>query len=583
MWANFIIYLALNFNIIFNMQDDALKTPYEKGNGNQSATYAETIAYYELLDKKFPEAKLFTYPKTDVGKPLHVLALAADGDFSPHKKGRRVLLINNGIHPGEPEGIDASMALARDLLTNKKALLRNILVLIIPVYNIDGMLNRTAFSRANQNGPDLYGFRGNARNLDLNRDFIKCDSQNALTFSRIFQEWKPDVFVDTHTSNGADYPYVMTLISTQHDKLGGELGRYLNQTFEPALYKKMREKGEDMSPYVLSFKDTPDSGLFEFAETPRYSSGYAALFHTLSFVPETHMLKPFKQRLEATYKLLEAFIEVTDAERENIGRLRAEALQSVKTQEEFPLNWRLDTARHTTFWFKGYEAAHKPSAVSGLPRLYYDQNKPYEKDVPFYNRYTPIDFVKKPYAYIIPQAWREVIERLKANAVETSVLTRDVKLKVDAYKIEKAPNGGFFEGRNPHKDVSVRSIVIEKEYYAGDVVVILNQSANRYLIETLEPLGNDSFFAWNFFDAILNQKEYFSDYVFEDLAAEMLAKNPDLRARLEQKRKEDAAFAENAAAQLDFVYKNSDYYEKTHLLYPVARLNAPVDLPIEKK
>ena len=103
------------------------------------------------------------------------------------------------------------------------------MIVIIPVYNVGGALNRGSYSRANQNGPEAYGFRGNARNLDLNRDFIKCDSRNARSFNRLFNQWKPDVFVDTHTSNGADYQYVMTLISTQKDRLGGALGEFLTQ------------------------------------------------------------------------------------------------------------------------------------------------------------------------------------------------------------------------------------------------------------------------------------------------------------------------------------------------------------------
>ena len=85
----------------------------------------------------------------------------------------------------------------------------------IPVYNVDGALSRQDTSRVNQNGPEAFGFRGNARHLDLNRDFIKADSLNARTFAQVFTRWDPDVMVDTHTSNGADYQHVVTLIATQ--------------------------------------------------------------------------------------------------------------------------------------------------------------------------------------------------------------------------------------------------------------------------------------------------------------------------------------------------------------------------------
>ncbi|MCB0684129.1 MAG: hypothetical protein KDC32_24970, partial [Saprospiraceae bacterium] len=130
-----------------------------------------------------------TYGDTDAGFPLHLAILSIDGDFDPvslRKKGKRILFINNAIHPGEPCGVDATMMLLQDYLLDpaRREALENVVVIAIPFYNIGGGLNRGSFSRANQEGPIEYGFRGNARNLDLNRDFIKCDSRNARTFNQ---------------------------------------------------------------------------------------------------------------------------------------------------------------------------------------------------------------------------------------------------------------------------------------------------------------------------------------------------------------------------------------------------------------
>lgn len=575
-------FLALLTALSIYMQDSTLLTPYERGNGNQTATYAETIAYYQLLAHKFTtHARLIEAGKTDVGKPLHIFAISNDGDFRPNRPDRRVVLINNGIHPGEPEGIDASMLLARNLLTTQKHLLANTLVIIIPVYNIDGMLNRTAYSRANQNGPEHYGFRGNARNLDLNRDFIKCDSRNAKSFVELFQYWQPDVFIDTHTSNGADYPYTMTLISTQHNKLGGKLGKYLHTTFEPLLYENMRTKGEEMCPYVMSFNETPESGIFEFLETPRYSSGYAALFQTLAFVPETHMLKAYTPRVNATLKLLDSFLEIVATEGETIANLRKQDREAVKTQTEFPIRWQLDTTQHRKLKFKGYTAEHKPSGVSGLPRLYYNRDRPFEKDILFYNQYRPTLTVRKPYAYLVPQAWEEVIQRLQLNGVVMKRLTKDMIIEVEAYRILNNPVTTPYEGHYVHNKIELTKANEKIQYHAGDYVIIMDQIANRYIVEVLEPQSNDSFFAWNFFDSILMQKEYYSSYVFEDLANELLDKNPSWRVELENHCAQDMGMVDNAYAQLDWVYKKSDYYEKTHRRYPVSRLLTPQNLPLE--
>src|SRR5476651_1113527 len=271
-------------------------TPFELSKDkNYTATYHEVIAYYKKLNKLYPQQmKTINYGMTDIGKPLTLVVLSRDKIFDPaqiKKQNKRVLLINNGIHPGEPEGIDASMMFVRDLL-KKNALPKNVVICIIAVYNIDGCLNR-GLSRINQNGPRAYGFRGNYRNLDLNRDFIKADSRNALAFEKILNTWNPEVFLDNHTSDGADYQYVMTLIETQKDKQNPILAEYTSKTLSPELYKRMKVSGYEMTPYVESEEKSPDSGIVSFLETPRFSTGYAVQRNAIGYVTETHMLKGF--------------------------------------------------------------------------------------------------------------------------------------------------------------------------------------------------------------------------------------------------------------------------------------------------
>src|SRR2546425_3098186 len=290
---------------------DPYPTPFETGNQNQTTSWAQCIAFYEALAARFPGVLQFTQiGVSDNGMPMHAGVVTADGVFErePLKRaGRPVFFNNNGIHPGEPEGVDACMALVRDLCCQpeKLAALGDTVFLFIPVYNVDGCLNRQNSSRVNQLGPESFGFRANGRNLDLNRDFIKCDSLAAQVFNRFFSAWDPDVMVDTHTSNGADYSYTMTLIQTQADKLGAGLGPFLRDTMLPAIYESMAERGWPTCPYVNCVGETPDGGIEDFLEVPRFSTGYAALHHTLGFMPETHMLKPFADRYASMHALLE--------------------------------------------------------------------------------------------------------------------------------------------------------------------------------------------------------------------------------------------------------------------------------------
>jgi hypothetical protein len=566
-------------------QTTAFETAFEQDN-NYSATYQEVIAYYEQLSAAYPQISFTAHGSTDSGFPLHTVVLSKDADFSPESiraKGKLILFVNNGIHAGEPCGVDATMMLLRDYVQKRslQEFLEKVVIVAIPFYNIGGGLNRGSFSRANQLGPEAHGFRGNAKNLDLNRDFIKCDSKNAQTFNQVFNYWQPDIFIDNHTSNGADYQYTLTLIATQHNKLNSELAHYLNNDLLPNLYKNMKARNWEMTPYVYA-RSTPDEGIAAFLDLPRYSSGYAALHNTISFMPETHMLKPFKDRVRSVYHFMDVMIQEMHYNSKRILETRKRAKELSKTQNSFDLSWELDFAQSDTILFKGYEAMYKPSEISGKDRLYYDRNAPYEKEIPYYRYYKTTKSVKKPLAYVIPQAYQDVIERLRWNGVAMRELSADAELELDFYYIKDYKTSqSAYEGHYLHSAVEVEQKTLKRQFYKGDVVIFTNQTANRYIIETLEPQASDSYFAWNFFDGILMQKEYFSSYVFEDLALQILKDNPELKAELETEKAKNEELANSARAQLDFIYKRSPHYELTHNLYPVGRLTKNADLPLK--
>jgi hypothetical protein len=553
-------------------------TRFETSGGNESPTYPEIITWWKKLATAYPTIKMMEMGPTDSGYPLHLILVSTSKSFDlvkARQQKKTILFINNGIHPGEPDGIDATMLLVREMVQGKYKLPSNIVFAFIPVYNIGGALNRSTNYRIDQNGPVEKGFRGNAQNLDLNRDFIKMDSKNAMTFAKIFHYLDPDVFVDNHVSNGADYQHVMTLLTSQHNKLGGTMGEYMNKTFEPALYSLMKTKGFDLVPYVNHFGDTPDKGWPEFYDSPRYGSGYGTLWNTFSFVPETHMLKPYQQRVEATKALMESFIEFAAQHGKTIRELRDQTAKVQQAQKEVPLAWQLDRSQWSEIIFKGYEATRKPSEVSGLPRLFYDRNKPYEKRIPFYNHYRDSLFIERPQAYIIPQGWWKVIERLQANNIQMQRLQNDTMFFVETYQVESYQSTPRpYEGHHLNRQVQVSKTVKKVSFRKGDYYIPLSQRGSRFLMEVLEPQADDSYFAWNFFDPILGQKEGFSDYVFEETAAAFLKANPSAKQKLEERKLTDSAFAKSAAAQLNYVYQLSPYYEPSHNRYPVYRVPA---------
>ena len=570
-------FLILSLFISGSLQINAQQCRFEKTGGKESATYFEAIDWYKNLDKLSAKVLVKEMGMTDAGYPLHRVLVSNDGKFDAaqwHRQNKAVILINNGIHPGEPDGIDASMMLVRDIVSGKTKLPDNVALAFIPVYNIGGCLNRNSYSRANQNGPLEYGFRGNAQNLDLNRDFTKCDSREARSFAQIFHLLDPDILIDNHVSDGADYQHTMTLLTSQYDKLGATLGGWLRDAFEPQLYKGMSEKNWDMVPYVSFETASPDRGMVMFYDPPRYSSGYAALFQTIGFVPETHMLKPFKDRVLSTYAFSQTVIERSSANATDLIAKRQKAKAEIIAKTSFPLRWTLDTTRHSFVTFKGYEQAYKPSDATGLNRMYYDRSKPFSRQVKFYNSFKDANLITAPKAYIIPQGWGEVIYLLKLNNVILRQFQRDTVIEIEAYRIDD-----YRSAQRPyekhHKNSAVKTTMMTQKikFLKGDYLIPMNQPANRYLVEVLEPTGDDSFFAWNFFDAVLQQKEGYSDYRWDDLAAEVLKNDPELKKKLNEKKTADPKFAENGPAQLDFIYKNSPYYEPGHNRHPVYRLN----------
>lgn len=566
------ILLFMFTSLLVNAQNNQL-TPFEKGNKNQSTTYEECISFYQLLDTNSDKIEMKTMGLTDSGKPLHIVVFSDNKNFT-FNQNKAILLVNNGIHPGEPDGIDATMMLMRDLANAKIKVPKNTIVVAIPVYNIDGMLNRNSFSRANQNGPEAYGFRGNGRNYDLNRDFIKSDTRNSRSFQEIFHAINPDVFLDNHVSNGADYQYTFTCIATQHERLGEKLGNFFKNEMYPEMVKDMQKKKIDVVPYVNVHSTTPDKGFEQFTDTPRYATGYTTLFNTIGFVPETHMLKPYKDRVKTTYEFMVTAISYTDSNWEKIKKIRTESFENFKAGNQYPLDWKIDSTKVSYIDFKGFEGSYKPSDISGKDRLFYDRNKPFTKKIPFYGNFKPTKFVAIPKYYIVPQSQWQIIELLKLNHIEMTQISQNESIEVEIYKIDTYQTSkNAYEGHYGHYNTTVTKSIEKMEFRAGDYKISTNQLGVKYLLETLEPEAVDSYFNWNFFDTILQQKEGYSAYVFEDVATQILSENPTLKQEFEAKKQTDKAFAENGGDQLYWVYKHSKYFEKAFMQYPVFRIN----------
>ena len=562
------LIFSIFFTIIFSFGFSQ-----KKWRGNTTPTYSELINHLKEISISHSEVELYNMGPSDYGLPIFLCIVnGAKDSITTFKKAREetTILFNNAIHPGEPDGINACLIWLEEVIYNKKDFENLPLVAFIPAYNIGGMLNRSSNSRANQNGPNEYGFRGNAQNLDLNRDFIKMDAVNSFTFAKIFHALDPDVFVDNHVSNGADYQYVLTYISSLRERLAPSLNSIIYDSLLPDLTNTIKENHKiDLFPYVDLKGKTPDEGIVSFNDLPRYAMGYASLFHSISFTVETHMLKPFPLRVEATLAFMEELINWTSFNKVSIENARNMAKDFVNESQYLKFNYGSSDKRDSVL-FKGYEHSFPTHKITGLSRLKYDTTKPYTRYVPFYNSSVANDSVQLPKFYYIHAQEKDIVERLWVNNVKMTKMLQDTLMNLGVNRVvDFTPSKKPYEGHFKLKNIKVQRDQELIQLKKGDYVVNSNQDASLFIHSVLQPELEDAYLSWNFFDSYLQQKEYFSSYVFIDKIEEILNNNPKLKKEYEQKKKEDAAFANSEWNQLYFIYKRSAYFEKSYNRLPI--------------
>ncbi|MFM1898618.1 MAG: hypothetical protein RL577_858 [Bacteroidota bacterium] len=557
---------------------DFPQTPYEASGRLHTATVEQASEWYQLLASQFPDrCELVEMGPSDAALPIQVFVISSRSS-NPIK-----VLVNNAIHPGEPEGVDACMLWVRDvLLAEGSTACDEVEYHIVLHYNVGGAMNRNSYSRANQAGPEVYGFRGNSQNLDLNRDFIKMDSRNAESFERYFSRYQFDYFIDNHTSNGADYQYALTFFFTHADKLHPVLKDH-SLGLEAALRQDLFLDGWINAPYVQTREHTPESGLVGFFETGRYATGYTALHHCIGICVETHMLKPFPQRVEATLAFLEAFSNrmASAPMLQEAGLMELELRKSfssepwVKSGDYLPIRFELSSTPSDTIEFYGFQHGYRSSALHGQDRLFYDRNQPQTFAVPYWNHYVAVDSARVPRAYILPRGFsREVIQRIgRQRGVSVVGITKDTTMELTlsrllSMKTSQQP----YEGHYLHSQIQTEEFVRPVRLQRGDILIKVTPENALFLVNVLEPRAPDSYFAWNFFDACLQQKEWFSDYVFEDMAAEWLESQAQIKDELEAKMKADPEWAKNAGAVLAWVYQKGPWSEPSVNEIPVYRL-----------
>jgi murein tripeptide amidase MpaA len=578
------VFIGLLF-IAFNTfaQSKYFSTYYEKSGCKETPRYDATIAYCKLLDKASTLIKYTTFGKSPQGREMPLLILDKNGNFTAetiHKSGNIILLIQAGVHAGEPDGKDAGFLLFRDIGIYKKmtALLDHVTVLFIPIFNVDGHERFSKYNRINQNGPAEMGWRTTADNLNLNRDYMKADAPEMKNWLKLFNRLTPDFFIDCHTTDGADYQYVITYGIENDGNVDTELIKWQNENYLTPITRLMGQQGYPIFPYV-TFRNwhDPRSGLISNAAPPMLSQGYTIQRNRPGLLIETHMLKSYKIRVESTYKMIENTMFLLNKEHQLLHRLIAEADQRTAGENfrktAFPVNFEASDKDSSLIDFLGMEYTIEKSDLSGGEWFKYDNTKPVTFKIPYFNKIKTTEKIILPKAYILSPEWSKIINVLKLHGITMKTIKTPLKIKVQSYKF-KNPKWATssYEGRLPLTSFDMDSITEERIYPLGSVMINMNQPGARIIAYLLEPKASGSLLSWGFFNTVFEQKEYAESYVMETMAREMLVNDASLKKEFEQKKISDSNFANNPRAILNWFYSKTLYWDNRMNIYPVGKI-----------
>lgn len=554
---------------LIRSQKDRWVTPTETSGFVTTPDYRATMEWLNKLDAESDLIKIVSIGRSLQGRDIKMVIVSATGDFSPEEltsSKKPLLLIQAGIHAGEIDGKDAGMMLLRDIaFGSRKQLVSGVNILFIPILNVDGHERSSPFNRVNQRGPENMGWRSNSRNYNLNRDYAKVDTEEIRAVLGIVNRFKPDLYLDIHVTDGADYQYDITYGFSEH--YSPQISSWLSDKLRPAVDDALKQNGHIPGPLVFATNDMDFAdGMAEFPYSPRLSNGYGDARHLPTILVENHSLKPFRQRVLGTYVFLEAVIRLLEKETASLhSAIEADQLTRSK---QLVLSWK-KAAKVDTVAFLGIQSERRKSTITGSDYVVWNA-KPIKQRIPYHRFNEPDKITARPKAFWVSPSYPDVIERLRVHGIDMDVIDLAVEVEASFFKIENPrfssrPMEGHFTVQADAKLVPAREV-----FYPGSVRISTDQPLGDLAILLLHPESPDSFFQWGFFPDIFSRTEYMEHYVMEPLAAKMLRENPALKQAFESKKQNDSTFASSPYAVYNWFYQKSPYIDKKWLVYPVA-------------
>lgn len=556
-------------------------TPAEIADFRSTPDYDETLAFIRRLSEKWDRIQLSFFGRSAAGRAMPLVVVSKDG-FTPGTIGddRARVLVQNGIHAGEIDGKDASLMILRDLaLGRHHELLDGIVLLIVPIYNVDGHERTSRFNRPNQNGPEEgMGFRTTADGRDLNRDHLKLVTPEARHAIALFNRWQPHLHVDNHVTDGVDQDWLLTYSWVEAPQVPPPIDAWLKSEM-PSVLEETAGLGHPIGPYVSLVEGTdPLQGIDTSVQEPRYATGYYPLRNCPSLLVENHSLKPYRSRVLANRDfMLALFRRIARDPRALIAAVAASGhyTTNLGRKDAKPSNVVLRYRRAETD-----ETVHLPihewyvaeSTVTGAPMLQYQESTK-ETEIPWYHRTEPEVSLARPRGYLVLPGWPVIEQRLVDHDVRFHRLERAQRLDVETIRISN-PQGP--RSRTSYQGLTRIAVDVERrtetrELPSGTIWIPADQPNFEVAVQLLEPEAPDSLVSWGMLSQTMEWKEHIEGRVLEKLARKMLEED-DALAREWKQALEDEAFAGDTFARYAWWYQRTPYWDETVGLMPVMRL-----------
>ncbi len=562
----------------------ALTTLAEQSKFQRTGRYEEVVRLCAAFESRWPEAvRCMEFGRTPEGRPMYALVASTNGALDAkqtRQSHRPVVVMQGAIHAGESDGKDAGFLALREMLEGRaaKGVLDRVTLVFIPVFNVDGHERFGRWNRPNQVGPEEMGWRTNAQNLNLNRDYAKADAPEMHALLRLLEQWDPILYVDLHVTNGANFEHDVSYLVAPA-LAGEEPLRSAGEALKDELLKRMTAQGSlpiDFYPALVR-DDDPQSGFAVSVGPARFSQAYWARRNRFGVLVETHSWKDYPTRVRVTRNTIVALMEMAAQRGSEWLRLAAEADEQARRIGGTSVTLTYENTDHVRMIdFRGYEYTRAPSAISGALATRYDGRRPQIWHIPLKDEVKPLDTVTAPRGgYVIPAAhaaWMS--EKLSIHGIQFEKMADPLaNAPVEVFRAEEAqPASSSFEGRTLltlkgdwRKE--------QRNVAPGALFVPIAQPKARLVMTLLEPKDPDSFVRWGFFNAAFERKEYMEAYVAEQVAQDMLKKDPEVRREFERRLAEEPAFAKDPAARLDFFYRRHPSWDEQFNLYPVLRVD----------